>query len=152
MAATVLATVFRRDLLQWLRQQLDIDEQAAEMVDGLRLDLPEPPAANEPGMVFMSPEQYVNATGVLSGDRIRAEINANGAFSTGTHTAAPDADTATLEGTAGNSMTAPRHVWMCWTWRLHSSIDPDTAPPSGDGDRRRERGPTTLLNRVEPGG
>lgn len=64
------------DLLQWLRQQLDIDEQAAEMVDGLRLDLPEPPAANKPGMVFMSPEQYVNATGVLSGDRIRAEINA----------------------------------------------------------------------------
>jgi hypothetical protein len=64
------------DLAQWLRQQLDTDEQAADMVDGLKLDLAEPPSANGQAMVFLSPERYVKAVGVLSGDRIRAEVNA----------------------------------------------------------------------------
>ncbi|WP_279433233.1 hypothetical protein [Micromonospora sp. KC213] len=33
-------------LMRWLRRQLDIDEQAAEMVDDLHPDLPEPPVTN----------------------------------------------------------------------------------------------------------
>jgi hypothetical protein len=46
------------------------------MVDRLHLDLPEPPDANAQGMAFMSPEQYVKAVRVISGDRIRAEVDA----------------------------------------------------------------------------
>jgi hypothetical protein len=64
------------DLALWLRRQLDVDERAAQMVDDLHLDLAEPPPADGRAMVFMSPEQYVNAAGVLSGDRIRAEVKA----------------------------------------------------------------------------
>ncbi|MFI5930608.1 hypothetical protein [Actinoplanes sp. NPDC051494] len=62
-------------LVAWLREQLEIDVQAADTVDLLDLELPEPPPA-VPGMVFMSPEEYVSLTGVLSGDRIRANAAA----------------------------------------------------------------------------
>ncbi|MFI7599410.1 DUF6221 family protein [Actinoplanes sp. NPDC049681] len=60
------------DLVQWLRQQLDNDERSAEIVDGLELGLPDAPEGHGP--MFMSPEQYVNALGLLSGERIRADV------------------------------------------------------------------------------
>lgn len=63
-------------LVRWLRHQLDIDEQAADMVAGLRLGLAAPPPADTQPLAFLSPEQYVNLTGVLSADRIRAEVHA----------------------------------------------------------------------------
>lgn len=63
-------------LITWLREQLEVDLQAAEMVRYLGLELPVPPAADGPTPVFMSPEQYVNATGVLSDHRIRANADA----------------------------------------------------------------------------
>jgi hypothetical protein len=64
------------DLVDWVRQQLDVDERAAQMVDDLHLDLAAPPSGEGRAMVFMSPEQYVNATGLLSGARVRAEVAA----------------------------------------------------------------------------
>ena len=63
------------ELIAFLRAQLDVDERAADMIDSLGLDLAEPPALTQ-GMALMSPEQYVNASGVLSGDRFRADIEA----------------------------------------------------------------------------
>ena len=61
---------------RWLRQQIDVDEQVADLVDAVGPDLAEPPSGPTEEMMFLAPEQYVNLTGVLSGDRIRAEVAA----------------------------------------------------------------------------
>lgn len=63
-------------LIAFLHARLDADEQAADAVDSIHLDLPEPPAGRPGDQVFLSPEQYVAASGILTGDRIRADVAA----------------------------------------------------------------------------